>query len=957
MKSLEEISKSCVLSVQNLAELENKLLSAGYMNQERVRKELDWFTSELGLENYYFQNTSVDELARHLMAISASNMIKNYSGEFGGIELVEEGVDKSIYIIEEISEMTQDIQRKIEKNYPTHRVQSYKTKKKIGDNYLRIYMTEKTIFDDSLKSKTGLTFEQSAGKRFIERSEKERIERYKEVWDIMNKTGKNHISSFEDLKSGETRFMIGIQPGSYKNYLGDFSHLFYQNKIHTNRKYKECFIDGKKIYSFYFDNLDKGFDKDRFYRDLNAVILIPDHEIKSLFRDEILTPMETLYSISAAQFTYQFVSEVMTGYSELQSSLQDKPESKGVLDNIKTRLIKERYSQERIAAAAIENISIIKDIYKHFEATFYTFAPKTNLSELEDAIEKRIHKDVSSVANKNILMFFLKFNRSIIKTNFFLKDKKALSFKINTDILDPVDFPEKTYAIFFLVGFDFIGFHIRFRDISRGGIRLVRSRNLSAYETNLNTIILENYNLANTQQKKNKDIPEGGSKGTILLNLKHQESGDEAFKSYVSALFDLIIPNKEVFDRDNKQDILFLGPDEGTAELMNWAPEFAKNRGFEFWKSITTGKSAVLGGVPHDTYGMTTTGVHEHVLCLLEKLGIQEESITKFQTGGPDGDLGSNEILMSKDKTIAIVDGSGVVCDPEVLNRDELIRLAKERKMVEHFDRSKLSKKGFFVSVKDQDITLPDGTKVTNGEEFRNKFHLTPYAKADLFVPCGGRPAAININNWKEIFDSNGKCNFKFVVEGANLFITEQARLRLEENGVILIKDAAANKGGVTSSSFEVYAGLATSDEEFIKNLTVQNDVEPEFRKKYVEVIINRIKENSRLEFEQLWNINKKYNIPFTNAVNILSKKINDITDSINSSDIVKNKETVAAVIKDYTPKVLLDLVGVDNILKRVPENYLQAIVSTRLATKFVYKYGPYANEIDFYYFLKQFVK
>ena len=30
-----------------------------------------------------------------------------------------------------------------------------------------------------------------------------------------------------------------------------------------------------------------------------------------------------------------------------------------------------------------------------------------------------------------------------------------------------------------------------------------------------------------------------------------------------------------------------------------------------------------------------------------------ESKITKFQTGGPDGDLGSNEILVSKDNTIA----------------------------------------------------------------------------------------------------------------------------------------------------------------------------------------------------------------------------------------------------------------------------------------------------------------
>jgi NAD-specific glutamate dehydrogenase len=43
--------------------------------------------------------------------------------------------------------------------------------------------------------------------------------------------------------------------------------------------------------------------------------------------------------------------------------------------------------------------------------------------------------------------------------------------------------------------------------------------------------------------------------------------------------------------------------------------------------------------------------------------GMDESAVTKLQTGGPDGDLGSNEILVSHDKTIAIVDGSGVLCD------------------------------------------------------------------------------------------------------------------------------------------------------------------------------------------------------------------------------------------------------------------------------------------------------
>jgi len=70
---------------------------------------------------------------------------------------------------------------------------------------------------------------------------------------------------------------------------------------------------------------------------------------------------------------------------------------------------------------------------------------------------------------------------------------------------------------------------------------------------------------------------------------------------------------------------LFFGPDENTANFMDLGAEIAKGRGYRYWKALTTGKSVKLGGVPHDTYGMTTTSVHTYVLELLKELGEQEE--------------------------------------------------------------------------------------------------------------------------------------------------------------------------------------------------------------------------------------------------------------------------------------------------------------------------------------------
>ena len=91
---------------------------------------------------------------------------------------------------------------------------------------------------------------------------------------------------------------------------------------------------------------------------------------------------------------------------------------------------------------------------------------------------------------------------------------------------------------------------------------------------------------------------------------------------------------------------------------------------------------------------MTTRSIHQYVLGTLKKLNIEESNCTKFQTGGPDGDLGSNEILISKDKTIGIVDGSGVLYDPLGLEREALKAVAVARKMARDFDRTKLSAKG-----------------------------------------------------------------------------------------------------------------------------------------------------------------------------------------------------------------------------------------------------------------------
>ena len=57
----------------------------------------------------------------------------------------------------------------------------------------------------------------------------------------------------------------------------------------------------------------------------------------------------------------------------------------------------------------------------------------------------------------------------------------------------------------------------------------------------------------------------------------------------------------------------------------------------------------------------------------------------------------------------------------------------------------------------------PGGEIIPDGTAFRNEAHFR--YKADIFVPCGGRPEAINVGNVTRMWDAEGKPNVKYIVE------------------------------------------------------------------------------------------------------------------------------------------------------------------------------------------------
>lgn len=132
---------------------------------------------------------------------------------------------------------------------------------------------------------------------------------------------------------------------------------------------------------------------------------------------------------------------------------------------------------------------------------------KKRANELREAIGKQV-EDTTAATLFNKMVEAVE---SIYRTNLYMKDRYSLAFRIDPKLmLGPGETRTIPYGVFFVHGRRCNGFHVRFRDIARGGLRIVSPPTSEHIAIESSRQFDEAYGLAFAQQLKNKDIPEGG---------------------------------------------------------------------------------------------------------------------------------------------------------------------------------------------------------------------------------------------------------------------------------------------------------------------------------------------------------------------------------------------------------------------------------------------------------------
>lgn len=967
---------------------------------------------DLGLPSYFFVYIKKPELVQLLQSIALNVRVQDGKAAlFGQVAQIDFHADEGQggQRVRIATEETRDnMESVLEHHIMGHRRDYYFSPEK---NYYTYIIRTENVEDYPAEAYKDSPFLYRQVGDYTDMPESTR-KRYDSFLEAAEKSSIPLIQVFNLPETGEVRLMFvsdfeSSQLPIYRKIMGDrgfplvrayWEPYYSDNNVNTS------------VCSLYLRGELTRTNEKAIVDDLQDFLSSAQTPIQKLYLNGELNFKEMLFAGNAIDFTHLFIYKESVNETdrEILSNLVEKDHQ----DTFAKRMQdsnKSTYSAQIIEQTAKQNSDLIKDLYQLFAAKF---DPGVKIKPTEEQIEERRLEFDRKIRSRfidfqigyDIFNFMFKIVSCTLKTNFYIDEKRSFSFRCDNRILDPLVFSSFIYGIFFVNGHYCCGTHMRAADIARGGLRLLRITR-SNHAAELDEAVLLNYALGPKAQRiKHKDICESGSKGVVIPHPAYAQCSMEALFDYTEGIMDLIqFSDREVIDYYQKPEMIFFGPDEGTAQLMDPVALRSKELGYKYWRTLTTGKSF---GIPHDTFGllqsgecfglfgrgkegvelqiegetklltndmaeiygeigedvaisgMTTGSVMSAFRALINHFGEKEQDLNLMITGGPDGDLGANQIQCYKGKICLIIDGGSILYDPQGLDKKELRQLAFCRNSVPRknslaYRVEKLSKDGFMVPLGATDITLPDGTVIDDGTLFHRTFLTSANsrkylekAKIQAFVPCGGFKDTINQSNVKQFLTNFAE--LKFIVEGANIFFDDSARRYIAtETKIKQIKDSSANKGGVFSSSIaEVLTAFLLGDR-------YEEELEGDISTKWglIRDIMNLVERYAREEVEMLLKLHEKSpKIPLSDLSVQSSEAIFQLQDKLeeNLELLTKNSNLINHVLKEYIPPVLVDRMGLEAISEILGQAelmpYRNAILTKKLASIAYYKYGEKWN-------------
>lgn len=468
-------------------------------------------------------------------------------------------------------------------------------------------------------------------------------------------------------------------------------------------------------------------------------------------------------------------------------------------------------------------------LLEYFETKF---DPRLS-SRAESMANARSHvltelNSVENFSHDQILRGYLDLIDATVRTNYYLADSQeepspALVLKFDGSRV-PSEILSHTLLEVFVYAPDMEGVHLRAGLIARGGIRW--SDRIKDFRTEI-------LGLAQAQIKKNAIIvPTGAKGGFVVRGVTNPRPDDVArtYKTFIRSLLTVtdnlvdgkVVTPEQIVAFDGEDYYLVVAADKGTASFSDIANAISLERGFWLGDAFASGGTH---GYDHKAMAITARGAWIAVRHHFKQLDMdpQNDVIRVVGVGDMSGDVFGNGMLQSgRIALVAAFNHRHIFIDPDP---DLDVSFAERKRLASlgqsswsDYDPKAVSPGGGVWSRDAKEIPLHPHTRALLGVDAES---LGPpelisailRASVDL-IWFGGIGTYLKDRDESdaEIGDPTNdtvritadKVRARVIAEGANLAVTQRARIRYSRRGGRINTDFIDNAAGVAISDREV---------------------------------------------------------------------------------------------------------------------------------------------------------
>jgi glutamate dehydrogenase len=492
------------------------------------------------------------------------------------------------------------------------------------------------------------------------------------------------------------------------------------------------------------------------------------------------------------------------------------------------------------------------------------------IAECRDQLEQSLAK-VRSIDDDRILRRLRALVLAIVRTNAFAPAAaEALAFKIVSGQVPGLPAPVPWREIW-VYSPRVEGIHLRGGPVARGGLRWSDRRD------DFRTEIL---GLMKAQLVKNAVIVPTGAKGGFypkqLPPISNRDAwlaeGTESYRIFIRSLLsitdnlvnDKVVHPDKVVVHDDDDPYFVVAADKGTASFSDVANAIALERNFWLGDAFASGGS---NGYDHKEMGITARGAWISVQRHFIEMGIdvQTDPVTAAGCGDMSGDVFGNGMLLSKSlKLVAAFDHRHIFIDPDPdpakswAERKRLFELP--RSSWDDYDRKLISKGGGVYARTEKSIPLSAEARKALGVEAKELdptalINAVIKAPVDLFWFGGiGTYIKASTQSHAEVGDPSNEpvradaneIRAKVIGEGANLGVTQAARIEFATSGGRINTDFIDNSAGVDCSDNEVNIKIPLNRE--MRDGTLSFDKRNSLLARMTDEVADIVLEDNRLQ-------------------------------------------------------------------------------------------------------------